>query len=172
MSDASERSATTRHVQMRYEPRAGDHESVREIVTATGVFRRAEIEVAVELIEERLAKGVQSGYEFIFAEHDNQTIGYACYGHIACTIGSYDLYWLAVLPEEQRQRAGRLLLAEVEKILRRQAARRLYIETSDGPRYVAARAFYESRGYLRSATLHDYYAQGDSKIIYEKSLLS
>lgn len=169
MSEGVARPERESRLHLRYEPQADDLDSVRRIVTVTGVFRRAEVEVAVELVEERLAKGARCGYEFIFAERDGQTIGYACFGHIACTVGCYDLYWLAVTPDEQRCGVGRLLLAEVEKTLCRQSARRLYIETSGGSSYANSRDFYERCGYRRAATLSDFYAPGDAKIIYEKT---
>ena len=63
---------------------------------STGVFSPGEIQIAVELADERLAKGEASGYYFVFAEEDGQVRGYACYGPIALTVGSYDLYWIAV----------------------------------------------------------------------------
>ncbi|MBN1105272.1 MAG: GNAT family N-acetyltransferase, partial [Deltaproteobacteria bacterium] len=47
-----------------------DIKTIREIVSSSGFFSPAEVEIAGELVEERLAKGVSSGYHFIFAEDD------------------------------------------------------------------------------------------------------
>ena len=87
-----------------------DRDAVRRIVETTGFFRADEVDVAVELVDEALAKGEASGYHFVFAEVDGIVVGYACYGPIACTLGSYDLYWIAVDPSRQGQGIGQILL--------------------------------------------------------------
>ena len=71
--------------------------------------------MAVELAEERLAKGPASGYHFVFAERDGRVLGYTCYGPIALTDGSYDLYWIAVDKSTQGQGLGRLLMEKSEE---------------------------------------------------------
>lgn len=53
-------------IQLRTKVKASDVEAVKEIVTTTGFFHPEEIDIAIELVEERLAKGAASGYEFIF----------------------------------------------------------------------------------------------------------
>ena len=73
-----------------------DIKNVKDITTSSGYFYDEEIEIAIELVEERLAKGIKSGYYFLFADVDGKTVGYSCYGPIACTIHSYDLFWIAV----------------------------------------------------------------------------
>ena len=73
-----------------------DPTRIRAIVESTGVFSPMEVVIAVELADERLVKGPASGYHFIFAERDGKACGYACYGPIALTQGSYDLFWIAV----------------------------------------------------------------------------
>ena len=65
-----------------------DIRSVRELVRATGFFSDEEEAVAAELVEERLAKGKPSGYEFVFAEQAETLVGYSCYGLIPLTRSS------------------------------------------------------------------------------------
>src|SRR6185436_3960134 len=52
----------------RDEPRAADLARVRELVEATGFFSGEESAVAVELLDDRLAKGPASDYRFLFGE--------------------------------------------------------------------------------------------------------
>ncbi len=144
---------------------------VRRLVTDTGFFSLAEVAVAVELVEQRLATGVASGYEFLLAESRGQVIGYTCFGLIACTRGGYDLYWIAVEKSCQRQGIGRQLLAETERTIRQAAGRQVYIETSGRPVYHSTRCFYQRQGYLQAAVLPDFYDIGDSKIVYCKTLI-
>lgn len=147
-----------------------DRDAVARIVAATGFFRDDEIAVAVELVDERLAKGEASGYHFVFAEVDGVVAGYACYGAIACTIWSYDLYWIAVDPAYQGHGLGRSLLDESERRIRERGGRRVYIETSGKPQYLPTRGFYERCGYRIEAELAEFYGPNDPKIVYVKAL--
>lgn len=150
--------------------RPADAERVRELVASTGFFTPGEIEVAVELVDERLRRGDASGYFFLFAEQAGTTVGYACYGPIACTVGSFDLFWIAVRPGEQRRGLGRSLVRAAEDRIAAAGGRRVYIETSSKPQYEPTRRFYERCGYRVEATLDDFYAPGDSKLVYGRVL--
>jgi D-alanine-D-alanine ligase-like ATP-grasp enzyme/ribosomal protein S18 acetylase RimI-like enzyme len=151
---------------LRGEVRPSDALAVRQIVADTGLFRPAEIDVAVELVETRLAKGPPSGYEFLLAEQQGEVVGYACFGPNPLTVGSWDLYWIAVVPALHGQGIGRLLLDEAQRQIETAGGRRIYIETSHRADYAATRGFYERCGYRLEAVLEDYYAPGDSKAIY------
>ena len=85
---------------------AHDVGRVRSLVTSTGFFSAAEVEIAGELVTERLTKGIRSGYHFVLAERGSDLVAYACYGPIDGTDGSFDLYWIAVSPEEQGKGLG------------------------------------------------------------------
>jgi ribosomal protein S18 acetylase RimI-like enzyme len=149
---------------------AADRDAVEALVRRTGFFRPDEIEIAVELVEERLSRGPSSGYEFLFAELNGELVGYACYGPIACTIGSYDLFWIAVDPRLQRHGIGRKLVAGVESRVAAAGGRRIYIDTSGQAKYAPTRAFYERSGYEPAARLANFYAPGDDRVIYVRSV--
>ncbi len=159
---------TPRGVTLRDTVRAQDRDTVRRIVDGTGFFRPDEVDVAVELIDTCLERGELAGYHFIFAEHDTSVLGYACYGPIACTIGSYDLYWIAVDTSQQSRGIGRTMLLEVERRIQQRGGRQIYIETSGRPQYAPTRAFYERCGYRLAAVLADFYDHGDDKVIWTK----
>ncbi|MDL2269246.1 GNAT family N-acetyltransferase [Desulfosarcina sp. OttesenSCG-928-A07] len=148
-----------------------DVDRVRELVERTGFFYPAEVEVAAELVSAHLQHGDASGYFFIMADGgDGKLAGYACFGPVPCTVSSYDLYWIAVLPEAQGSGLGRRLLVEAERRIRIQGGTRVYVETSMRPQYDGTRAFYERCGYGLEAILADFYAPGDGKGIYCKPL--
>ncbi|MGB5984087.1 MAG: GNAT family N-acetyltransferase [Desulfobacterales bacterium] len=147
-----------------------DSERIRRLVTVTGFFNPEEIGVAVELVSERLAKGSVSGYFFVMAEHYGQLVGYTCFGPIAGSANSFDLYWIAVHPEFQRRGLGRRLIKETERRIRKAGGRRIYVDTSQRAEYTSTRIFYEECGYRLEATLEDFYAPGDGKAIYLKTL--
>ena len=154
----------------RYDVTERDPATVRELVTKTGFFYPDEVDVAEELVQERLAKGPASGYFFVFAELDGQVAGYASYGHIACTRDSYDLYWIAVHPRFQGQGIGRFILDQAERCIREAGGRRVYIETSNREQYQSTRGFYLRCGYVCEAILAEFYGPGDDKVIYVKAL--
>jgi len=146
-----------------------DRDAVRRLVERTGFFHADEVDVAVELVDERLARGEQSGYHFVFVETDGILAGYASFGPIPCTESSYDLYWIAVDPEFQRHGIGRMLMSAAESRIVACGGQRIYIDTSGRGQYAPTRAFYEACGFHREATLKDFYAASDDRLIYAKA---
>ena len=159
----------------------GHRTRIREILDATSVFREDEVAVALELFDETFAAGAArapydpgdgvADYEFVgsFAP-DGQLIGYVCYGSTPGTDRTYDLYWIAMHPDFQGTGAGSQLLDEVERRLRQREARLLVVETSSRDDYAPTRRFYEVHGYTVVAAITDFYAPGDSRVIYTKRL--
>jgi D-alanine-D-alanine ligase len=149
---------------------AEDVTRVRALVAATGMFNAAEIEVAASLVTEQLAKGAASDCHFIFAERASELVGFACYGPIAGTQDSFDLYWIAVAPSEQGRGLGAELYARAEAEMGAAGAKQIYVETSCSERYTPTRGFYQRLGFAEQARLPDFYAPGDGKVIYVKTL--
>ena len=158
----------------------GHRSRILEILEATAAFRDDEIAVALELFDEVFATqtrapfdagaGVAS-YEFIGGfSQDGALIAYACYGSTPGTLGTYDLYWIAVHPEHQGEGGGSRLLDEVERRLNEREARLLVVETSSRTDYESTRRFYERRGYGEYARISDFYAFGDDRVILAKRL--
>ena len=82
----------------------------------------------------------------------------------------FDMYWVAVAPALGRQGVGRQLLARMEAELRAQGPAKVYVDTSSTPGYDRARNFYEKNGYQVACVLHDFYRDGDDRVIYLKDL--
>ncbi len=150
--------------------RASDGPRIATMLGATGLFRPDEIEIAVELVEERLEQGESSGYHFLFLERSDQILGYSCYGPIPLTQDSWDLYWIAIEPGSHRSGLGRRLLLETERRARVSGARQLFVDTSGRDDYLATRSFYLGCGYREAARLVDFYAPEDDKVIYARTL--
>ncbi|MGH9258331.1 MAG: GNAT family N-acetyltransferase [Acidimicrobiales bacterium] len=141
---------------------------LEQLTRATGLFREEEVATAVELLEESLAG--DEDYRFLGAFDDDRLIGYACWGPTPGTQGTHDLYWIVVDRERQGSGVGTQLLRDVESRLTAHGARLVIVETSSRGDYAATRAFYEARGYTRTATIPGYYAPGDDLVIYAKDL--
>ncbi len=159
---------STVDVKLRVLVGVADSAAIRDVVSSTGFFNAEEIDVAVELVEERLKLGEASGYFFIFADVDGKTVGYSCYGPIPGTVSSFDLYWIAVHADYRGTGLGSRLLEASEAAIHDMGGQRIYVETSSKAQYEPTRGFYLSRHYQLEATLADFYAPGDSKLIFVK----
>jgi ribosomal protein S18 acetylase RimI-like enzyme len=157
-------------VRYRSRPTPGDLPALRRLVAATRVFYPAERKVAYELLEERLRRGAKSGYAFFFAERAGRLVGYCAWGNVPLTRQSYDLYWIAVAPDAEGQGIGQHLMSLVERAIARRGGGALYIETSSRPVYARTRRFYRAAGHRQVARLRDFYAPGDHKVVFCKTL--
>lgn len=158
------------NITLRSETGWQDVENVRNIIESTGFFYPHEVKIAVELIEERLSKGAESGYEFIFAEADGKTAGYSCFGLNPSTKKSFDLYWIATYKELRGKGIGKLLLEETCRKVKQMGGTALYAETSGRPLYEPTRKFYENNGFSCEAVLKDLYDDGDDKLVYVRRI--
>lgn len=149
-----------------------DRGRIAKIVRATGKFSSAECDVALEVVDEALAAGEESGYFVHVFESDGVVQGYVCYGPTPLTQGTWDLYWIAVDPLTQGRGAGRTLLAFAEDDVRRRGGRLLLIETSSQESYGATVRFYERSGYTLEGRIRDFYKPGDDKLVFARQLTS
>jgi GNAT superfamily N-acetyltransferase len=149
---------------------AADAHAISRIVQSSGFFSAEEITIARELAEEKLDQGSGSSYQFLFAEDKDSVLGYTCFGLIPATLGSYDLYWIAVDERSRGIGLGKDLMKRTENIIGDLGGERIYVETSSRKQYEPTHLFYESCGYRREAFLKDFYAASDSKIIFVKTL--
>jgi ribosomal protein S18 acetylase RimI-like enzyme len=138
------------------------------LVRDTGLFREAEVRTAVELLDEALDG--DDDYRFLGAFDGDELVGYACFGPTPDTVGTFDLYWIAVDKLRQGSGIGTQLVTAVEQRLSAVGGRLIVVETSSRSDYDATRRFYEAKGYTRTATIPGYYAQGDDLVIYIKDL--
>jgi GNAT superfamily N-acetyltransferase len=147
-----------------------DVADVDAIVRSTGFFREDEILVAVELVQERLDKGIESGYEFVFFDVDDKPVAYTCYGLIPCSLISYDLYWIVTHQEYRGQGIGKMLMAETETRIADAGGKTVYVETSSKEMYKPTCAFYLSNKYILKAQFEDFYDAGDDKLVFIKKV--
>ena len=147
---------------------AADRAAVEAITRACGVFRADEVLVALEVLD--AAAGGDPSYTAFVAEEAGRVTGWICWGATPCTVGTWDMYWLAVDPARHGAGVGSRLVAEMERRLAG-LARLIIVETAGRPEYAGTRAFYEARGYRRVATIPEFYAPGDDQVVYVKSFI-
>ena len=146
---------------------AADRRRIEEITRAVGVFRDDEVPIALEVFDGAVAGSPD--YTALGAALDQRLVGWICWGPTPCTLGTYDLYWMAVDPAAQSAGIGTALLREMEGRLAG-SARLIVVETAGRPDYRPTRAFYEARGYRKTSVIPDFYAPGDDQVVYVKVL--
>ena len=95
-------------------------------------------------------------------------IGFSYARPEALAEGTWNLLAIGFKKEHQGSGFGTRLIAEVEQSLAQE--RVLLVETSGLESFKATRSFYEKRGYAKEAVIRDYWAEGDDKVVYCKSL--
>jgi len=162
---------TPDNVQIR-QAQVDDHPAVIDIVKATNFFYPVEIEVACEVFDDAAMNKPGCTYQSYVAEVGGQVAGWICFGATPCTLGTFDVYWIAVDPAQQRNRIGTKLLDFAEAQICQQKGRMIVIETSGSKRYLPTRRFYERNGYDLAAEVKEFYAPGDDKWIFVKKITS
>ncbi|HEY2786606.1 MAG TPA: GNAT family N-acetyltransferase [Fimbriiglobus sp.] len=143
------------------------------LAAATGVFKPHEIETLGSVFSDYFATaGAEEGHLCFTAEVDGSPVGFVYFCPIPMTVGSWDLWWIAVDKGRHGTGLGSGLLRYAEDSVRDAGGRVLMIDTSSTPAYAATRAFYRKHGYVATATLPDFYCDGDDKVIFWKRLAS
>ncbi len=145
-----------------------DRSAIEAFSRAIPLFGPDEVEIALEVLDASFKPG-QKDYVTLGAELDGKLAGWICWGPTPCTLGTYDMYWIAVDPSVQGAGVGSLLVTEMENRLAGQA-RLIVVETGGRREYGPTRAFYMGRGYKIAARVPDFYAPGDDQVVFIKTL--
>ena len=138
----------------------------------TRSFTSQEIDVAMELIDIVLTDQIQKDYQIqCIVDDQDQTIGYICYGPTPMTQGTFDLYWIAVDPDFQKQGVGSTLLRFLEEVVGGERGRLILADTSTIPHYEKTQKFYLKNGFQEVAKVPDYYYPGNDRITFCKRII-
>ena len=149
---------------------AGDRKDIENILRSTDFFYEFEILTALEIADDTISKGKDSGYTWMKITDDEGVVAFGNYGKNAFSTHSWDLYWIAVHQTSRNNKFGTLLLKSIEDDVRTEGGKILWIETSGRPLYISTENFYKRNGYTLQASLKDFYGPGDPKQIYSKIL--
>ena len=146
-----------------------DRDRIEAITRSVRLFREDEVPIALEVFDEAVGGRPANTYNVLGAELDGGLVGWICWGPTPCTLGTYDLYWMAVDPDAQGTGIGTALLLEMERRLAG-LARLIVIETAGRADYEGTRAFYQGRGYSPLSVIPDFYAPGDDQVVFVKDV--
>ena len=146
-----------------------DYKSILDILKRTNNFTTEEIQIADELLLSYFSQSFGSGY-WTYTIVDDKVAGYICYGPTPMTLGTYDIYWIAVDPALQGRGIGGELLNFAEDDISKHKGRLITIYTSSQEKYSPTRNFYLKRGYYEGARIKGYYRPGDDLVVYVKQI--
>lgn len=148
--------------------RPEDREQIKNIVFSIDIFSNEEKEVALELIDEAIAKPQQEYYNVFVYEEEAKVLGYHCTGKRALTDGVFDMYWIVVDPVSQKKGVGKQLLEHVENFAKERDGRWILAETSSRENYTPTRNFYLRNRYSILSEIKDFYTVNDNLIVFGK----
>ena len=157
---------------MRIRPLTGkDKAALRSMLIRCRAFTSQEINVAMELIEIVLKDKDQGDYRIdCLVNGQDLPLGYICHGPVPMTQGTFDLYWIVVDPDSQRQGVGSTLVTLLDEVVRGMNGRMILADTSTLPQYEKTRSFYLSEGFQEVARIPDYYHPGNDRVTFCKRI--
>ena len=147
-----------------------DRPAIARVLETCGAFQDHEVAIGLELVDESLDPGPSTDYRWFLAERGGEVVGFACFGPVPLTVGTFDLYWIAVGPEARGTGAASRLDEAVTEAVRGLGGRWLLAETSSTPPYGPAHSFYARRGYRLLGRIEDFYRPGDDRLTFGKRL--
>ncbi len=142
-----------------------DLPGLADVLDQTGLF-------PPELLPEMLAVFLTGdpGEIWLSAHQGSQIVGFAYARLEQLTDRTWNTLAIAVRPDRQGRGFGKTLMQHLEAILRERGQRLLIVETSGTEAFATTRAFYAALDYVPGASLPDFWAEGDDKVIFHKRL--
>jgi ribosomal protein S18 acetylase RimI-like enzyme len=152
---------------------ANERSALLELSIATGLFSAEDAEGLLGGILDSLASHeLPEGHAAVACRTsaDGAAMGWSYFAPDAYAAGVFNVWWIGVDPAQHGTGAGECLLAHVECAAGAAGARVIVIETSDQAPLARARRFYAKRGYAERGRIPDFYARGDAKVIFSRTL--
>ena len=141
-----------------------------EMAAATAMFKPIEIQALREVLDDYFAVEHKNGHICVSCEEAGVIQGFAYYAPASMTDRTWYLFWIVVRRDLQARGVGTGLLEHMEADIRARQGRLLFVETGSASHYDLTRRFYHKNGYEQHAVLKDYYAAGDSMVVFRKEL--
>ncbi len=143
-----------------------DLPAIRAVIDATGLFPSDMLD---DMTRDYLA--MPDGPDIWLTLDLSGPIGVAYAAPERMAEGTWNLYLIAIDPGQQGRGHGSAVLRHVEAMLAKRGQRILLVETSGLPAFTATRGFYRANDYGEEGRIRDFYAAGEDKVIFRKSLV-
>ena len=107
---------------------------------------------------------------WLVAVIEGRAFGFAYCEPERMTEGTYNLLAIAVSTDRQRSGIGAALIRHVENDVRERNGLLLLVETSTDLDQDGAREFYLKDGFTEEARIRDFYAPGQTKVVFWKKI--
>ena len=144
-----------------------DIAALQEVLDGTELFPS---EMLPEMVGGFLSGGESRDFWLTFVA-DGRAIGFCYAVPEDLADGAWNMLALAVLPACQGEGYGGALVAQLESELKGRDQRILTADTSGAEAFAKTREFYRKNGYAEEARIRDFWAKGDDKIVFWKSLV-
>ncbi len=144
----------------------GDIPALQDVLNSTELFPS---EMLPDMVSGFLSGGDSSDI-WLTCEKDGTALGF-CYAIPQdMADGAWNMLAIAVLQTEQGRGCGSAIARQLEADLKARGQRILIAETSGMESFAQTRDFYRKNGYVEEARIRDFWADGDDKIVFWKSL--
>ena len=141
-----------------------DFDGIITLATRCGLFEPDQTELLAEMLRSR-----GDADTWFTDDADGVVVGVAYMAPEKMTDGTWNLYWIAVDPNHQRQCRGGAMLTHVEQWLADKGERLLIVETAGIDKFDYVRSFYAGHGFESDATIREFYEPGVDKVVFRKS---
>ena len=142
-----------------------DYESLIALATASGLFEPEQTDMLADML-----RSPDDNDVWFTDEQDGIPVGVAYLAPEKMTRGTWNLYWIAVHPDHQRQGRDKAILEYVQSWLTEKKQRILLVETAGVDEFEYVRRFYSDNGFEAEARIRDFYDAGVDKFVFRKSL--
>jgi len=136
-----------------------------DVVNTSGLFPG---EMLIDMTGDSLDD--DSSKQYWITYETDKPIAVAYFAPERMTSGTWNLYLIAVLANQQGTGIGTQLMNFIESFLRSKSQRILIVETSDLEEFELTRKFYQGINYQKEAHIGEFYDEGEGKVVFWKKL--
>jgi ribosomal protein S18 acetylase RimI-like enzyme len=143
-----------------------DITALQEVLNGTKLFP---CEMLPDMVRGFLSDGDSSDI-WLTCEANGRAVGFCYVVPEELAEGAWNMLAMAILPTEQGSGFGGAIVQHLEAELKERGQRILIAETSGTAQFAQTRDFYRKNGYSEEARIRDFWAAGDDKVVFWKSL--
>lgn len=143
-----------------------DIAALQEVLKGTELFPS---EMLPDMVGGFLSNG-DSSEIWLTCEANGKAVGFCYAVPEELAEGAWNMLAIAVLPTEQGNGCGGAIAKHLEAELKERGQRILIADTSGADEFAQTREFYRKNGYSEEARIRDFWAAGDDKVVFWKSL--
>lgn len=143
-----------------------DLPALQEVLDGTELFPS---QMLPEMIDGFLSNATTTEL-WLTCELDGKAVGFCYAAPEQLAEGTINMLAIAVLPSIQGRGVGRALVLKLESLLSERGQRIMIADTSGTDAFSQTREFYRKNGYTEEARIRDFWAPGDDKVVFWKSL--